>query len=73
MTTYGCQICDFSSTSPAGISSHGRKHRNEFESIVGRQPDDYDEVVALLRDGDTPEDYDGETGVPTTLEEYADD
>lgn len=73
MTTYGSRTCDFSSTSLAGISSHGRKHRSEFESIVGRQPDDDDEVVALLRDGDTPEDYDGETGVPTTLEEYADD
>jgi hypothetical protein len=55
------------------MSSHGRKHRNEFEEIVGRPPEDYDEVVALLRDGETPEDYNGETGSPTTLEEYADE
>lgn len=72
MTTYGCRICDFSTKSPAGMSSHGRKHRNEFEEIVGRRPDDYDEVVALLRDGETPDDYDGEAGSPTTLEEYTD-
>jgi len=72
MTTYGCRICDFSTTSPVGMSSHGRKHRNEFEEIVGRLPEDYGEVVALLRDGNTPEDYDIEAGSPTTLEEYAD-
>lgn len=72
MTTYGCRLCDFSTTSPAGMSSHGRKHRNEFEEIVGRRAEDYDEVVALLRDGEVPAYYDGETGSPTTLEEYTD-
>jgi len=72
MTTYGCRICDFSTTSPTGMSSHGRKHRNEFEKIVGRRPEDYDEVVTLLRDGEAPADYDGETGSPATLEEFAD-
>lgn len=48
MTTYTCRVCGFESESPVGIVSHATKHKNCFESLVGRPPEDYDEVVALL-------------------------
>ena len=73
MTTYGCRICEFSTTSPRGMSSHSRAHRNRFEEIVGRRPEDYEEVVSLLREGETPDDYDGDAGTPTTLEAFDDE
>lgn len=71
MTERNCRICEFSTTSPMGMMSHSRSHRNRFQEIVGRAPENYDEVVALLRDGETPDDYTGDTGSPTKLSEYA--
>lgn len=46
MTQYTCSIqgCPFSTTSPLGMSSHGRRHRNRFERLVGRRPASYAEV-----------------------------
>lgn len=73
MSEYNCRICEFSTTSPVGIMSHSRSHRNRFQEIVGRAPEDYDEAVALLRDGEAPADYTGDAGSPTTLEEYSDE
>jgi hypothetical protein len=71
MTTYNCTICPFSTTSPLGIQSHARKHRNRFEELVGRPPEDYGEVRALLVDGEIPDDVELLVGRRTTLEEWS--
>ncbi len=47
MTVYTCRICGFESESPVGIVSHSQVHKNWFRSLVGREPDDYEEVVEL--------------------------
>lgn len=49
MTVYTCRICGFESGSPLGIVSHSKVHKNRFRSLVGREPDDYEEVVDLFR------------------------
>lgn len=50
MTTYTCTIetCEFETSSPLGMTSHARKHRNRFEELVGRPPEDYEEVRAFF-------------------------
>ena len=68
-----CDICAQElADSPLAAPAHARKHRNQFERLVGRPPDDYDEVRALLRDGDPPDDYDGDVGTVATLDDYLD-
>jgi hypothetical protein len=70
VTEFECRICPFSTTSPLGIQGHSRKHRNEFESVAGRRPRNYDEVRALLVDGDAPADVDVSPGRVSTLDEF---
>lgn len=36
--------CRFETTSPLGMRSHSTGHRNDFETKVGRPPEDYNEV-----------------------------
>lgn len=69
-----CTICGQPlADSPLAAPAHARKHRNDFEKLVGRPPDSYEEVRALFVDGDPPEDYDGDVGTPATLDDYTDD
>lgn len=70
MSRYHCTICPFSTDSPLGITAHATKHRNRFERLVGRPPEDYQEVRDLLVHGDPPEDYDGVIGRHATLDEF---
>lgn len=49
MTVYTCRICGFESESPIGIVSHSQVHKTWFRSLVGRDPEDYEEVVVLAR------------------------
>ncbi|EMA38454.1 hypothetical protein [Halococcus hamelinensis] len=44
-----CTICGkpLSANALSG-PAHGRKHRNEFERKVGREPEDYNEVRAFF-------------------------
>lgn len=53
-----CSIdeCEFTTDSPLGSASHARAHRNEFARLVGRPPEDYDEVRRLFNTDWTPED-----------------
>lgn len=57
--TFSCRIngCSFESDSPLGIVAHATAHKNEFARIVGRRPDDYDEVLALFNDREGPDDH----------------
>ena len=67
-----CSICgqDLASSPLAG-PAHARKHKRRFEQLVGRKPRDYDEVRALLNDGEWPDDaeQDGQPAKQTTLQE----
>ncbi|ADJ14521.1 hypothetical protein [Halalkalicoccus jeotgali] len=49
-----CQICGQEVSRGLGAPAHARKHKNDFERIVGRQPEDYDEVIAFY-EGDLDE------------------
>jgi len=70
MARFDCSVCSFSTDSPLGMTAHSRKHRNRFEEIVGREPERYEEVRALLVEGEPPEDFEGEIGTPTTLSDF---
>lgn len=61
------EVCPFETTSPLGMTAHARKHRNRFTELVGRPPDDYAEVRALLNRGVWPDDVDGEARRQLTL------
>lgn len=41
--------------SPLAGPAHARKHKSEFEELVGRPPEDYDEVRALFNRGEWPD------------------
>lgn len=75
MTRFECSIdtCQFSTSSPLGMSAHSRTHSNAFEDAFGRPPEDYAEVRAWLNRGEIPEDVpvDGDIGRPATLDEWA--
>ncbi|WP_247729911.1 hypothetical protein [Halovivax limisalsi] len=45
--TFTCRVCGFETDSPVGIVSHSEVHKNWFRSLVGRDPEDYEEVVEL--------------------------
>lgn len=75
MTERECSIdgCGFTTHSPIGSPTHARKHRHEFEQLVGREPKDFDEVRRLFNTDWRPEDYDGARGRPTTLDAFGGD
>jgi len=75
MTERECSIdgCKFTTHSPIGSPTHARKHRNEFEDLVGREPKDFDEVRRLFNTDWTPKDYGGDRGRPTRLEAFGGD
>lgn len=54
-----CSICGQElADSPLSGPAHARRHKREFEDLVGRRPEDYDEVRALLEDGEAPDNVD---------------
>ncbi|KMT45842.1 hypothetical protein EL22_26885 [Halostagnicola sp. A56] len=65
-----CSVCGEDLASPLAGPAHARKHKNRFEKLVGRRPDDYSEVQDLFNEGEVPEDVDLETGSWTTLEQF---
>lgn len=72
MSRFDCTIsgCTFSTDSPLGVAGHARKHRNRFEQIVGREPEDYDEVRRFFNTDWTPDDFDGQNGQPISLDAF---
>lgn len=46
-----------------GAPAHARKHKNEFEDLVGRRPESYDEVRRLLGSVEV-DDESGEIEIP---------
>lgn len=67
-----CSICGKPlADSPLAGPAHARKHRNDFEKLVGRPPESYDEVRALFVDGDPPDDVDLDVGALATLDDFA--
>jgi len=72
VSRFECSIigCGFSTDSPLGVRGHARKHRNRFEELVGRAPEDYDEVRRLFNTDWTPEDFDVENGQPVSLDAF---
>lgn len=55
--------------SPLAAPAHARKHKNRFRELVGRAPEDYDEVRALLNRGEWPDDVDLGGHVQPTLKQ----
>lgn len=54
-----CSICGKElADSPLAGPAHARAHRNDFEDMCGRPPEDYHEVRALFVDGEVPDDVD---------------
>jgi len=46
-----CRVCGRSvgrGPSGLGIKQHSKRHRREFRDLVGREPEDYQEVVEVL-------------------------
>lgn len=45
-----CRVpgCPFSTTYPLAMQNHAWGHKNDFERLVGRRPDDYDEVISFF-------------------------
>ncbi|SFS63708.1 hypothetical protein [Halostagnicola kamekurae] len=72
MSQSECSVCGEELASPLAGPAHARKHKNRFEKLVGRRPDDYSEVQALFNEGGVPEDVDLETGSWMTLEQFVD-
>lgn len=66
-----CDICGQSlASNRLAFPAHARKHKNEFEKLVGRRPDSYAEVRALYNEGEIPDDVDGVIGGHATLDEF---
>ena len=70
MSQSECSVCEEELESPLAGPAHARKHKNRFDRLVGRRPDDYSEVQALFNEGVVPDDVDLEAGSPTTLEQF---
>ena len=65
MAKYHCSIesCQFSTDSPLGMTAHSRSHRNRFEELAGRPPEDYEEVRQLLNGGHDGLDISGQASL----------
>lgn len=67
-----CSIdhCQVDLDGPLAGPAHARKHKNEFEDLVGRRPRDYEEVRALFNRGESPDDVEGADFRITALTDF---